>query len=344
MRVPRFRLFSALALCASLGCATESIESLDPVDPSSDSATVIRGVPVQLYSDDPERRTVGRLRFRSGLHLTANHEGFGGFSGLVIDGHQLVAVSDRGDWLSAVVASEDDGDVTGLTRAQMGTLCDDDGSPVNAFERRDAEEIQQLPGRGFLVSFERHHRLALFPFLDDSASPLSGRPQPFPFPPVIVSTRPNKGMEAVVLLTDGRLLTFAEELRTVDNDIIGWIGHPELEDWRHLTLVSKEDYLPTGAALLPGGDVLLLERSFRKPIGNWIRLSILPKDDLQPDSRLEPIELAILEPPATTDNMEAVATAPGPGGETFIYLMSDDNFSTQQRTLLMQFELLPAKN
>ncbi len=335
MRASTLRLGVALALIAPLIFA-------DVPDNSSGQAIVIRGAPVPLHPDDATLQQIGRLRYRAGLHLTSDWPSFGGFSGLVIDGasRQLTAISDQGHWLTATLDLTQDGTLVGLTEGRMDTLCDDDGEPVAVWERRDAEEIQLLPGKGFVVSFERHHRLAFFPWSEDGQSPLNGRPQPFPFPPGIIPTLPNKGMEAVALLPDGRLLTFAEELRTITNDIIGWIGHPNLGDWRLLTLSTREDFLPTGAAVLPSGDVLLLERSFHKSTGNRIRLSILKTDQLQPDSRLEPIELALIEPPATTDNMEAVAIHQGPGGETLIYLMSDNNFSDVQRTLLLQFELL----
>jgi hypothetical protein len=39
------------------------------------------------------------------------------------------------------------------------------------------------------------------------------------------------------------------------------------------------------------------------------------------------------------DNMEGIAVRRGPKGETLLYLISDDNFSPLQRTLLLMFEL-----
>ncbi len=283
---------------------------------------------------------VGRLRYLTVLHLTSSAKDFGGFSGLTIDvDGRFTAVSDQGHWLTAEQRLNPRGALIGLRAARMGRLCDDDGSPV-AWERRDAEEIQRLPGRGFLVSFERHHRIVLYATAESGDATFGGVPRPFPFPPAIVDTRRNKGMEALALLADGRLLTFAEELRTIDDDIIGWIGHPASGDWRHLTLAAREDFLPTGAALLPTGDVVLLERSFAKETGNRVRLLLLEAASLTPGNRLLPVELARIEPPATIDNMEAVAVHSGPDGEILIYLLSDNNYNDQQRTLLMQFELL----
>ncbi|MEM7354160.1 MAG: esterase-like activity of phytase family protein [Acidobacteriota bacterium] len=302
----------------------------------------IRAAAVPLHAEDAATQTVGRLQYRGGLHLTSDDEAFGGFSGLSIEeGGRLVAVSDQGHWLTAELDLGEDGSLRGLVDGRMGELCDDDGGPVAGWERRDAEEIHPLPGRGYLVSFERHHRIVLYSGCEEGLPVLDSAPSVFPFPPAIVPTRANRGMEAFVLLPDGRLMTFAEDLRTIEDDIIGWVGNPQSGDWRHLTLRPLAEFLPTGAAVLPNGDVVLLERSFIKGEGNRILLSRLAAADLIPGAHLEPIELARLEPPLIVDNMEAVAVHPAPtGGASLIYLMSDDNYSDDQRTLLLQFELI----
>ncbi len=331
---------SALRPLVAIALAVQTPLAGEPLAAESGRPIIVTARPVPLGGTDGAR--LGRLRYLSGLHLTSDSETFGGFSGLAIHQGRLTAVSDQGHWLTADLVLDARGAVKGLRDPRMGSLCDDDGSPV-AWERRDAEEIQALPGRGFLVSFERHHRIFLYETSGNGSSPLTapdGRPAAFPFPPAIVPTRRNKGMEAIALLPDGRLLTFAEDLRTIEDDIIGWIGQPDAGDWRHLTLATLEDFLPTGAAVLPEGDVILLERSYSKERGNRVRLMLLEAASLVPDARLLPTELARLEPPATVDNMEAVAVHPGPGGEVLLYLMSDNNFNQGQRTLLMQFELL----
>ncbi len=320
---------AALALAPRLAAEPQPIE--------------VRAVPVALDEGDARAERIGRLRYRAGFHLTSEHPGFGGFSGLVIAGGHLVAVSDEGRWLSAELRLAADGTLEGLGEGRLGTLCDDDGAPVAGKERTDAEELQALPGRGLLVSFEHHHRLALYADSANGQPPLAGRPQPFSFPPAIAATRANKGMEAVAVLADGRLLTFAEDLRTIEDDILGWIGDPHRNDWQPLTLETRDEFLPTGAATLPSGDVILLERSYSKTTDvNRVRLSLLSAADLVPGARLRPAELARLEPPSTVDNMEAVAVHSGPGEEVLVYLLSDDNFNAEkgQRTLLMQFELL----
>jgi hypothetical protein len=42
---------------------------------------------------------------------------------------------------------------------------------------------------------------------------------------------------------------------------------------------------------------------------------------------------------AAVDNMEALAVHGGPGGETRITIVSDNNFNDWQRSLLLEFEL-----
>ena len=49
----------------------------------------------------------------------------------------------------------------------------------------------------------------------------------------------------------------------------------------------------------------------------------------------------MLRPPLIFDNFEGIAARSGAGGETLIYLLSDDNFNPLQRTLLLMFALRP---
>jgi hypothetical protein len=46
-------------------------------------------------------------------------------------------------------------------------------------------------------------------------------------------------------------------------------------------------------------------------------------------------------PPLTTDNYEGIAALPRPDGSVRFYLISDDNFSRLQRTLLLAFDWSP---
>jgi hypothetical protein len=50
-------------------------------------------------------------------------------------------------------------------------------------------------------------------------------------------------------------------------------------------------------------------------------------------------ELARLTLPMTVDNFEGLAVHTNAQGDTFVYLLSDDNYQFLQRTLLLQFRL-----
>ncbi len=106
-----------------------------------------------------------------------------------------------------------------------------------------------------------------------------------------------------------------------------------------LSYAKEGAFTPTGAARLPDGDVIVLERRFTLLGGLAARLLRLEAAALRPGAALGGRELARLGPPLSVDNMEGIATRRGPGGETLIYLISDDNFHPLQRTLLLMFEL-----
>ena len=61
---------------------------------------------------------------------------------------------------------------------------------------------------------------------------------------------------------------------------------------------------------------------------------------MKPGARLEAENLAEIRFPLNVDNFEGIETRRGPGGETLIYVISDDNYNPLQRTLLMMFEVM----
>jgi hypothetical protein len=50
--------------------------------------------------------------------------------------------------------------------------------------------------------------------------------------------------------------------------------------------------------------------------------------------------IARLEGSLTVDNMEGIDSRQGPGGETLVYVLSDDNANPLQRTYLLMFQLI----
>ena len=84
---------------------------------------------------------------------------------------------------------------------------------------------------------------------------------------------------------------------------------------------------------LPGDQTAYLLRAWDRLRGNRIVLSIQG-----PAGEVARMEMAR---PLTVDNFEGVHFTPRPDGGYRVYILSDDNFSASQRTLLLAFDWTP---
>ncbi len=321
--LPRLRR-SLLALVLAAGCSAAAGGSGGP--PSVAVRTL------HLDSQDPARETVGRLRFLGAVAVSGG--GIGGLSGFVLreDGERFTAVSDRGKLVFGRLAHDGSGRLTGVSGVTHRPLPHPGGSA-------DAEELLRLPDGGWLVAFEREHRILRYPPGFDRGE---GAVTALPAPPGLEDAPRNGGLEAMALLPDGRLLVLEEGADDGVPERRGWVAGAPLRarnDWAPLTYRAAPGFRPTGAAVTPDGDVLVLER-FVSMIGGWqARLVRLPGTAPAPGAVLGGEELGRLALPLLVDNFEAVAAVPGADGTTLVYLVSDDNFSPLQHTIIAQFAL-----
>lgn len=291
---------------------------------------------LQLDPDDPKRQRIGRLIWRGGIEITSSDSRFGGLSGLLVsaDGARLLAVSDKGRWLTASLRYDAEGRLIGIEDGQMARLRGLDGDAISKGRLRDAESLAELADGSILVSFERKHRIWLY---TSNEEPLSTRPTAWPKPKGLGDAPNNSGLEALVALAQGGLLALTENQKNGSGNV-GYLWHDGA--WSRLTYHSKADFKPTGASRLPGSDdLLVLERAAQTLSGFRVRLVRLAASDIRSGAQLRGEELARWGRPLTIDNFEALATRRGPDGEILIYLLSDDNFSLFQRTLLLMFAL-----
>ena len=100
------------------------------------------------------------------------------------------------------------------------------------------------------------------------------------------------------------------------------------------------NYDVTDAALLPGGDVLLLERRFSWTGGLAVRMRRIALGAIKPDVLVDGPVLFEADLGYEIDNLEGLSVHRNGGGEIVLTLVSDDNFSVLQRTLLLQFTLV----
>ncbi len=131
----------------------------------------------------------------------------------------------------------------------------------------------------------------------------------------------------------GMAVNFPED----GNLLSGWVR--QKNRWRPFDYVQTELFQPTGAAVLPSGDVVMLERRFTFLGGFASRLSLISANEIKPGATLRGQEIGRLEPPLLDENFEGAAAYKNEKGETIIYIVSDDNFFPLQSTLLLMFKL-----
>lgn len=315
----------ALPLLAALALALAGAACAEP------SRGGLGGELIALDAADAGRERFGQLLFRGGLRLSAGNRSFGGLSAMHLaeDGRMLTMVSDRGHWFRTRLVHDSDGRLIGTEGLESAPLLDRQGRPVMR-PFHDAEGLAQAPGGGFFVSFEHRHRLWRYRNISSPAEALDG-------PDGLPSLPRNQGIEALTELPDGRLLLMAEGGGRASGP--AWLGRPG-GPWQRLDYPRHGDYKPTGATLAPDGDILVVERRFSLLGGIGARILRIPLAGVVAgDLRGE--ELAELAPPLSVDNFEAIAAHRGPTGQTYIYLLSDDNLSALQSTLLLMFATDP---
>ena len=303
--------------------------------PAAAEPLVLSARAVPLHAGDPERTRVGALRYRGGLELTSPDPRFGGLSGLLVsqDGGRMTAVGDQGHWVTARLLYDAAGRLTGVADAEIGELHGPGGAHLRGKRDRDSESLTRLPDGTIVVGFERNHRLLRYPA---GADPLAGQPVPLPAPSAFEALRGNSGIEALATLSDGALFALAEG-RKGAAESPAYLRREGA--WAELSYLRRGVFRPTGAARLPDGDLLVIERSFNIFDGVAIRLRRIAAQSIVPGARLDGTAIAVLRPPLTVDNLEGVAVRRTESGETLLYLVSDDNFRTAQRSLLLMFAL-----
>ena len=286
------------------------------------ACSVVRSAALQ--EPDP-----GALAYLGGVEIPRDGR-IGGLSGLAVtpDGTSFTAVSDEGAFVTGRLLHDTAGHLTGvgdLVRRKLGGI-----DPRNKQEA-DAEALARTPDGGWLVSFERNHRILAYP------ADLGAAPRRAPAPAGMQGLPANEGVEALTVLPDGSILALAEAQQNDDGLHLGWVGGER--GWRAFRYRSDPLYAPTDAAVLPNGDVLVVERHFSMLLGLKVRLVMVTAEQLRSDPVIEAFALGDVAPPIGSDNFEGVSIRRASDGTVHVYLLSDDNFSALQRTLLVQYAL-----
>jgi hypothetical protein len=295
---------------------------------------------VTLAPGDPTRKRVGALRFLGGWSLASRASGFGGFSALAIDGDRFVLLGDNGQLLRFRLGRD-----WRISALEAGAL---PGGPGPGWDKRDRDSeslaVDAANDRAW-VGFENDN--AIWRYSADLRR-------------VERSTRPaamrrwysNGGAETLAPLADGRFVVISEEMPVPAQR---WRGSSAVRKRTRDLLIFPQDptagaaparsaYVVQGrfdvvdATQSADGDLLVLERAFYLPYRFATRLMRIKARDLAPGRVIHPEHLATLDRPLIHDNFEGIATT-REGGATIVWLVSDDNQSRLQRTLLLKFRL-----
>ena len=289
---------------------------------------------------DRSRTRFGALRFRSGLILTSSFRGFGALSSLRLDakGQQFISASDRGTWFTGRIAYRGR-EMAGLTDVEAAPMLGPDGRPITARGWFDSESMA-LDGSLVYVGLERVNKILRFDFGkgytralgEEIDAPAAVRKLPF-----------NRGLEAMVVVPrdrplGGTLIAISERGLDANKNIMAFlIGGPAPGQF---AIRRTDDFDISDTCLLPSGDLLVLERKFSLTHGVGIRIRRIAIASVAPGALVDGPSIFAADLGQEIDNFEGIDAFVDADGNTVLTLVSDDNFSLIQRTLLLQFTLV----
>lgn len=260
-------------------------------------------------------------------HLRSPNHHFSGYSALVpMDDGTLLAASDQTRRMR--LAPPD--------MARLSASFDYFSPPREAGDRHyDLEAVTRDRATGRLwAAYEGSNYIERY----DADFRPAGRVRP----PEMRRWPSNSGPEAIVRLADGRFIALSEgSPRWFDDDLpaLLFAGDPvdgvKPERFRYL---PPEGFKPVDMAETPDGRVLILLRAIRWGLPPTFQSKLVVADpgEIRPGERWVWREIAHLTEPLLMDNYEGLAVEPGADGKLVLWLISDNNRSKFQRTLLLK--------
>lgn len=336
--------FSTLALSRYAHAQAKPTQPEHAVDAPVGIEVNARPIPF-FEPRDRSRVRFGRLAYRSGLVLTSPHRGFGGLSAfrfLDDKGERFLALSDQGTWFTGAIRY-DGGKMAGLDDVEAAPMLNAEGRPIT--EKRlwyDTESLAR-DGSTFYVGLERVNQIMRFDFAHGGTR---ARGEVVPTPAAIRKLPVNKGLEALVFVPKGKnnmplagtLIAFSERGLDADGNLVAFLIGGASPGQFAVRRTEKFDI--SDAVLLASGEVLILERKFSWFTGIDIRIRAIPLISIAPGALVDGDELFRADLGHEVDNMEGIDAHVTDEGETVLTMVSDDNFSMLQRTLLLQFTLV----
>ncbi len=321
MRISKKILLISLIICLT-NYATEGGNGL-PLE--------VKGIKETQISTT--NKSTDKFTLLTGFSLASSDPRFGGISSIQIqeDGKLLWAISDRGDWMKFSL-SHRAGKLTAVRLDNIEALQMPDNEKWHK-RNLDAEASAYIDQRTLLIAFERVNRLLAYNFTEKG---IEGSPRLYTHPKELALAPRTGGPEAMTRLCDGRIFVLNEKTAFKQTNHAGWVG--DKKKWQTFKYRPRKGYNPTGATTLPDCRILLTIRRFNFTSFSW-GFALLNPSKINSSKILEDSTSYFFVHPTISENFEAVAAHRGRDGDTYVYVMADDNFSIFQATLLLQFKL-----
>ncbi len=336
------RRAAALASLLSLHLIVAGPATAQPGAPDNAPWPVrIEARPIPSFSArEPERTRFGPLKFLGGLVLESEDKRFGGLSGIrFLNDDEFLAVNDRGRWLRARLVSEG-GRPVRVGQSTIAPMLDGNGAPLHDGNSFDTESITLGEGGAVYVGIERIHRVVRYEF---GTGGFAARARSIELPPAMRELPHNAGIEGLVFVPrnrplGGTLIAFTERGLDRNGNLRAFlVGGPLPGEF---SVRRSGDFDITDAALIPGGDVLILERYFSWLGALKMRIRRIALADIKPGATVDGAVLIEADGGYEIDNIEGIDVQRSAGGETLITVISDNNFFGLQRSLLLRFALV----
>lgn len=285
-------------------------------------------------ADEPGITRVGRLAFRQAWALSSAHPGFGGISALLVTPPgQVLALNDSGVLMGFHVGAD-----APTRRPFIAPLPLREGERGDDWRYRDSEAMTHDPESDrYWVGFELQQMICRY-------GPGFVRVEACRVWPQILSWPKTGSIESLARLPDGRFLAIGEMgmTRQGEHEALLFVGDPAAEDTPPPTVLryaAPRGYRPTDAVALDDKRVIVLHR--RVTLLDLFTATVAVVDipsAPRPGTVLTPSLLARLAPPLLADNFEGMAIT-REAGESMLWIISDDNHESFQRTLLLKFAL-----
>lgn len=280
--------------------------------------------------DLPEQ-DLGEVELTGVWHLTSQNDDFGSYSALLaLDDGQFWAASDTGRLLRFPMPGHE-----GPMAIERFA-----GRTVLKKELIDIESLTREPDTGRIwIGYEGTNSIERM-----EGDLTDGK---LVKPAGMRGWSSNSGPEAMVRLKNGHFIVISEGRESYwDSDYPALLfeGDPiNAPGVRNFSFEPPEGYRPVDMAQMPDGRVLILVREFVLGAPPTFNVKLVAADpaEIEANTVWRGREVASISSPELEDNYEGLAILPREDGTLDLWLISDDNNTTFQRTLLLKLNWDP---